>query len=212
MAKTTDTTKSHSGSRTVDEVFGRFLDGFDAKTVGKLTANYLVRITQSSSSGPEANSNVQPFDFQEFSRAMLVCRVPSEAAIAMAIRRYVDVLNDIRSLESLQDETLEVAEKMMNRYRVYHRQDLESLGVKLEDVMAGMPVDPAFHEVVEKHPTRKASQVNSVALAVTPLMTWKDSLGESQMRPAKVVAYVRSNSVAKQPKLAPLRTNSRSYR
>lgn len=133
-------------------------------------------------------------DYRELCRALLLSRDRCGAAVSLAIRRYIDVLTDRRQLsDEVQRDDLAglTLYKMLQRYLVYHRQDLEALGVSVREVVIGEPVDPAIHNVVATKPAVCADDVDKVAACVTPLLTWCDSTNTPQLRAADVVAYVK---------------------
>jgi len=132
-------------------------------------------------------------DYRELCRALLLSRDRCDAAVSLAIRRYIDVLTDQRQLMALvrqHDIAAPVLYKMLHRYLVYHRQDLEALGVDVQEVAKGVTIDPAVHNVVAKKAALRLEDVDKVADCVSPLLTWSDSTNTPQLRAADVVAFV----------------------
>ncbi len=133
-------------------------------------------------------------DYRELCRALLLSRDRCDAAISLAIRRYIDVLTDRRQLrEEVRKDDMAglMLYKMLQRYQVYHRQDLEALGVSVQEVVAGNAIDPAIHNVVATKPATRSGDVDTIADCITPLLTWADSKNTPQLRAAEVVAFVK---------------------
>lgn len=136
----------------------------------------------------------EPRDYNELCRALLLSRERCDAAISLAIRRYLDVIRDQQQLRSLAREHEEVARiltKILNRYLVYHRQDLEALGVQLVEIHAGTAIDPNLHRVIGKRRATAAQNVDTVAEAITPYLSWLDANNVLQFRTADVIVFAR---------------------
>lgn len=162
------------------------------------------RLLQSKSTAEFARSE-EPRDYNELCRALLLSRERCDAAISLAVRRYLDAIKDQQQLRVMMREHEELARtlsKILNRYIVYHRQDLEALNVHLLEIQAGTPIDPTQHRVVGKRKATSAQQVDTVAEALTPYMSWLDANNVLQFRTADVIVFVREP--------IPVRTNATS--
>ncbi|MCC7339275.1 MAG: hypothetical protein IT422_29635 [Pirellulaceae bacterium] len=158
-----------------------------------LVLEVLYRANQKSGLADGDQKDTNRIDFRELCRTLLLSRERCDAAIMCAIRRYREALKDQQQLKQLLGndvESLTVVQNMVNRYAVYHRQDLEMLGVNVVEVSAGVRVDPSFHHVVGRHPTKRLSEVGTVAVALTPMLTWTDSKNTPQSQPAEVIAFI----------------------
>ena len=136
----------------------------------------------------------EPREYNELCRALLLSRERCDAAISLAIRRYLDVIRDQQQLRSLVREHEDVARiltKILNRYLVYHRQDLEALSVQLVEIHAGTSIDPNLHRVIGKRRAAAATDVDTVAEAITPYMSWLDANNVLQFRTADVIVFAR---------------------
>ncbi len=159
-----------------------------------LVLEVLYRANKSSELGDSGQQQLNRFDFSELCRTLLLSRERCDAAIMLAIRRYREALKDQQQLKELLGkdvENLNVVQNMLNRYVVYHRQDLEMLGVQIVEVAAGVPIDPTYHHVVGRHPTKRTLDIGTVAVALTPMLSWKDSKNTPQSQPADVIAFIR---------------------
>ncbi len=146
---------------------------------------------------PDDLSPMNVVKLEDLARTLLLSRERCDAAIAQARRRYHDVLRDMRETNehaAQSDGLREVFLKILNRYKIYYQQDLELLGVTISEVSQGVPIDPNYHEVVEKHPTNSKKEFDTVAVARTPLMTWNDASNTQQLQAAQVVAFVQENA------------------
>jgi hypothetical protein len=167
-------------------------------SIGKDMSKALVRLVEQLSTSTEENTNLDRLNSKELFRALLLNRERCDATIELAIRRYSEVFEDLAKSTSHFDvqncESAQFIGRILNRYRVYHLQDLQLLGVAVVEVFPGVSVDPQVHEVIGKIPTTAPSEVETIAKVHTPIFRWKDSFAQPQLKAAKVVIFEGENS------------------
>lgn len=116
-----------------------------------------------------------------------------ELAIEAAIRAYCEAREDVRkysSVDSIPDNLREDIVAGFTRSMEGHRVELRLLGVEIEAIELGAPLDIEKHDVIKKIATRSTAKANTVGDCITPLFRWKNGEGIERLRPAKVAALV----------------------
>ena len=132
-----------------------------------------------------------------FARILIDAGVRCDASRREAVRRYIEILDDLRRHEvylirkaATHRQELEDSVIRWRRQLDYHQDTLRNLGITVEDVALGSPFDPLLHELVETRATEDATEIDRIAGVERSLFTWKDENGMPQCVPAQVVLFV----------------------
>ena len=135
---------------------------------------------------------VNVIQVDDLTRGMLLCRAQTEAAINEAITRYLEAKHALRRIRTLRIEpakTAQVVIAYLSHWLGNGERDLGTLGVTITLIEPGVPFNCKVHEIFRRQPAETKEQVDTVATARSPLFSWKDAQGKSQICPAKVVVY-----------------------
>ena len=118
-----------------------------------------------------------------------------EPAIRSAIRAYVETLDEQFRVKHKWELPVDVREDVLagfERIATTQRQDLIVLGVTIEPVEAGSPLDLEIHQVCERLATEDSDKLQTVQCAITPLFRWRSGNGQESIEPARVAAFTQN--------------------
>lgn len=167
---------------TVQELLNYFL-----QIVGQLRQTFVSHID-------EAND---PITTEQIARALVISGSGTgfDPAIRSEIRRYSEAAEEIvrwELMEKISEKTRNEAITGWKRTLGNHRNNLEMLGVVIEEIEVGTEYQPGNHQLEREVPTHVSQSRNTVARAVTPLFAWRDTSGQASSQPARVWVYTKA--------------------
>lgn len=140
----------------------------------------------------------EPGMMQELTRALLISGSGErfELAVKAVIRDYCETQEEIRRYSAARLPQAMRADIVTGFTRVLARcqQDLRLLGVAVEEVEPGSPLDLSRHRVVEKRTTSVRQRLDTVCRELSPVFTWKSPSGIDRHHPAQVIAYTKRDT------------------
>ncbi len=131
-----------------------------------------------------------------FARTLIDGGVKCDESRREAVRRYVEVLDDLQrhetQLAKASEDQQQAWQDTVTRWRrqlTYQHDTLLNLDVTVNANLIGSRFDPLLHEIAGTAATPTESDVDTIAEVKRPLFSWKDGNGTPQCVPALVVLY-----------------------
>ena len=115
-----------------------------------------------------------------------------DCTIRETIRWYGEAREEIRRVQS--DDTLDADRRAdsiagFTRFLTKFQEDLALLGVSIEEVEVGRPLDVKWHRMAEQVSTGDELLLDTVAECIRPAFRWTSVNGEEHREPAIVSVY-----------------------